>query len=109
MRFFESQGMSPEDLQRMMGGSDADTHQVLDQTAAKNASDGINEKGSDSGERAVESYSKLNEILIDTTAKALSIRAKAPWYLSATHHNPPCHCTPPYLHAAGIRRHLRTP
>uniref|UniRef100_A0A7S2FBP4 PIH1D1/2/3 CS-like domain-containing protein n=1 Tax=Florenciella parvula TaxID=236787 RepID=A0A7S2FBP4_9STRA len=48
MRFFESQGMTPEDLQRMMGGSDADTHQVLDQTAAKNASEGIDEKGSDS-------------------------------------------------------------
>ena len=32
LRFFESQGMSRDDIQRMMGGNDADTKEVLNFT-----------------------------------------------------------------------------
>ena len=39
MRFFESQGLTPTDIQRMMGGSEADTAEVLGEAATKNASD----------------------------------------------------------------------
>jgi len=48
MRFFQSQGLTPEDMQRMMGGSESDTHDVLGQAAAKNAREGTYEKESDS-------------------------------------------------------------
>lgn len=37
LRFFESQGMSRDDIQRMMGGNDADTKEVLNSTASKAA------------------------------------------------------------------------
>ena len=37
LRFFESQGMSRDDIQRMMGGSDADSQEVLSATATKAA------------------------------------------------------------------------